>query len=202
LNNSIYELDQVFNDEKADVMIEIRRMTIHHNLPLIQKSKRYRTYQVIENSIGNDDDIEFVSYACTDNDDYNNSCPMVLGSSQVGFSMSQSRLDEYQSQEFYPTAQTIESYSNFHTLYPLFLEMVSAIKDDESLRFAQAQIKKMTYDNIHKSRKSITSRPNGGTTFLGEKSERRKAGKNTSLPTKYQVGHDDDYVVVMTILNL
>jgi hypothetical protein len=160
LNNFAYEIDQVFNDEKPDAMMEIRRMTIDHNLPFLQKSKRFRTYWVIENSNGNDDNIEFVSYACADNDDYDNSCPMALGTgSQVGFSMSQSRIDEYQSQDFHPTAQTIESSSNFHTLYPLFLEMVSVIKDDESLQFAQGKIKKLTYDNIHKSRNSITSKP-------------------------------------------
>jgi hypothetical protein len=68
---------------------------------------------------------------------------MVLGAgSQVGFSMSQSRMDEYHSQESHPTAQTIESSSNFHSLYPLFLEMVNVIKDDEPLRVAQAEIRK------------------------------------------------------------
>jgi hypothetical protein len=53
--------------------------------------------------------------------------------------------------------------------------MVSEIKDDEFLRVAESQMKKLAYDNIHKSRNSITSRPNGGTTFLGERSERRRA---------------------------
>jgi hypothetical protein len=50
LNNSTYELDQLFNDEKADLMMEIRTMTIDHNYPLVQKLKWYKTYLVIENT--------------------------------------------------------------------------------------------------------------------------------------------------------
>jgi hypothetical protein len=100
LKHSTYELDHLFNDEQADAMMDIRTMTIDHNYPLLQNLKRYKTHWVIKNSNGTDDDIEFISYACIDNDDYDTSCPMALGAgSQLGFSMSQSLVNNHQSQE-------------------------------------------------------------------------------------------------------
>jgi hypothetical protein len=80
----------------------------------------------------------------------------IRAGSQVGFSMCQSRMNENLSQQSHLTTQKTEPCSNYHSLYPLFLEIGRCvIKDDKSLRLAQGQLKKLIkykieYIHIHK----------------------------------------------------